>query len=278
MPNMDVGILLLIVISAFVALFLTLYFLLRRRKRNTSDTAAGVSLSHLFAPALLGIFVCLFSLCGLTYAWYSTSAGSTVQTIQAAVFRTDAVCTEEGGAELQPDSERNGVLEFSLSKGKTYQFHLSPAADSTASRGYCRISITAADTTVYTTETLGPGSEYVFTVEAGQAATLQIAPIWGEGPTDAFLNNSKIQIPALDSPDASANSPAEPSADVSEGPSDAPEKPSLEPTEPSAPEDSAEESENSAEEPEPSAADAPVEEPSSETEEPTEAPSEEKND
>ncbi len=275
---MDVGFLLLIVISAFVALFLTLYFLLRRRKRNTSDTAAGVSLSHLFAPALLGIFVCLFSLCGLTYAWYSTSAGSTVQTIQAAVFRTDAVCTEEGGAELQPDSGRNGVLEFSLSEGQTYRLRLSPSADSTASRGYCRITITAADTTVYTTETLGPGSKYVFTVEAGQAATLQIAPIWGEGPTDAFLNNSKIQIPAPDSPDASANSPAEPSADVSEGPSDAPEKPSLEPTEPSAPEDSAEKSENSVEEPEPSAADTPVEEPSSETEEPTEAPSEEKND
>ena len=275
---MDVGFLLLIVISAFVALFLTLYFLLRRRKRNTSDTAAGVSLSHLFAPALLGIFVCLFSLCGLTYAWYSTSAGSTVQTIQAAVFRTDAVCTDEDGAELQPDSGRNGVLEFSLSEGQTYRLRLSPSADSTASRGYCRITITAADTTVYTTETLGPGSKYVFTVEAGQAATLQIAPIWGEGPTDAFLNNSKIQIPAPDSPDASANSPAEPSADVSEGPSDAPEKPSLEPTEPSAPEDSAEKSENSVEEPEPSAADTPVEEPSSETEEPTEAPSEEKND
>lgn len=173
---MDVGFLLLIVISAFVALFLTLYFLLRRRKRNTSDTAAGVSLSHLFAPALLGIFVCLFSLCGLTYAWYSTSAGSTVQTIQAAVFRTDAVCTEEDGAELQPDSERNGVLEFSLSKGKTYQFHLSPAADSTTSRGYCKIAVTAADTMVYTAETLTPGSECSFTVKAGQDATLQIAP------------------------------------------------------------------------------------------------------
>ena len=275
---MDVGFLLLIVISAFVALFLTLYFLLRRRKRNTSDTAAGVSLSHLFAPALLGIFVCLFSLCGLTYAWYSNSAGSTVQTIQAAVFRTDAVCTVSDAAKLEPSAKEGGVLEFSLSEGKTYQFHLSPAAGSTASRGYCKIAVTAADTTVYTTETLGPGSEYVFTVEAGQAATLQIAPIWGEGPTDAFLNNSKIQIPAPDSPDASANSPAEPSADVSEGPSDAPEKPSLEPTEPSAPKDSAEKSENSVEEPEPSAADAPVEEPSSEAEEPTEAPSEEKND
>ena len=160
------------------------------------------------------------------------------------------------------------------SRPQDRRLRLSPSADSTASRGYCRITITAADTTVYTTETLGPGSKYVFTVEAGQAATLQIAPIWGEGPTDAFLNNSKIQIPAPDSPDASANSPAEPSADVSEGP----EKPSLEPTEPSAPEDSAEESENSEEEPEPSAADAPVEEPSSEAEEPTEAPSEEKND
>lgn len=258
----------------------------RRKKAHASQTAAPQaqrkkpvsSFSHLFAPALLGIFVCLFSLCGLTYAWYSTSAGSTVQTIQAAVFRTDAVCTDEDGAELQPDSERNGVLEFSLSEGKTYQFHLSPAADSTTSRGYCKIAVTAADTMVYTTETLTPGSECSFTVKAGQAATLQIAPIWGEGPTDAFLNNSKIQIPALDSPDASANSPAEPSVDVSEGPSDAPEKPSLEPTEPSAPEDSAEESENSVEEPEPSAADAPVEEPSSETEEPTEAPSEEKND
>ena len=271
MPNMDVGILLLIVISAFVALFLTLYFLLRRRKRNTSDTAAGVSLSHLFAPALLGIFVCLFSLCGLTYAWYSTSAGSTVQTIQAAVFRTDAVCAGEDGAELQPDFGRNGVLEFSLSEGKTYQFHLSPAADSTASRGYCKIAVTAADTMVYTTETLTPGSEYVFTVEAGQAATLQIAPIWGDGPTDAFLNNSKIQIPAPDSPDDAAKSPAEPSVDAPENSSDAPEKPSSAPLAPAAPE-------NSEEEPEPSAADAPVEEPSSEAEEPTEAPSEEKND
>lgn len=277
---MDVGFLLLIVISAFVALFLTLYFLLRRRKRNTSsDTAAGVSLSHLFAPALLGIFVCLFSLCGLTYAWYSTSAGSTVQTIQAAVFRTDAVCTVSDAAKLEPSAKEGGVLEFSLSEGKTYQFHLSPTADSTASRGYCKIAVTAADTMVYTTETLTPGSECSFTVKAGQDATLQIAPYWGKSPNEnSPLNGSKIEIPAPDSPDDAANSPAEPSVDVSEGPSDAPEKPSLEPTEPSAPKDSAEKSENSAEEPEPSAADAPVEEPSSEAEEPTEAPSEEKND
>lgn len=269
---MDVGFLLLIVISAFVALFLTLYFLLRRRKRNTSDTAAGVSLSHLFAPALLGIFVCLFSLCGLTYAWYSTSAGSTVQIIQAAVFRTDAVCMDEDGAELQPDSERNGVLEFSLSEGKTYQFHLSPTADSTASRGYCKIAVTAADTMVYTTETLTPGSECSFTVKAGQAATLQIAPSWGKSPNEnSPLNGSKIEIPAPDSPDDAAKSPAEPSVDAPENSSDAPEKPSSAPLAPAAPE-------NSEEEPEPAAADAPVEEPSSETEEPTEAPSEEKND
>ena len=272
MPNMDVGFLLLIVISAFVALFLTLYFLLRRRKRNTSDTAAGVSLSHLFAPALLGIFVCLFSLCGLTYAWYSNSAGSTVQTIQAAVFRTDAVCTVSDAAKLEPSAKEGGVLEFSLSEGKTYQFHLSPAADSTASRGYCRITITAADTTVYTTETLTPGRECSFTVKAGQIATLQIAPSWGKSPNEnSPLNGSNIEISAPDSPDASANSPAEPSVDAPENSSDAPEKPSSAPLAPAAPE-------NSEEEPEPSTADAPVEEPSSETEEPTEAPSEEKND
>ena len=277
---MDIGILLTVIISALAALFLILHFLVRRReKAHASQTAAPQaqrkkpvsSFSHLLAPALLGIFVCLFSLCGLTYAWYSTSAGSTVQTIQAAVFRTDAVCAGEDGAELQPDFGRNGVLEFSLSEGKTYQFHLSPAADSTASRGYCKIAVTAADTMVYTTETLTPGSEYVFTVEAGQAATLQIAPIWGDGPTDAFLNNSKIQIPAPDSPDDAAKSPAEPSVDAPENSSDAPEKPSSAPLAPAAPE-------NSEEEPEPSAADAPVEEPSSEAEEPTEAPSEEKTD
>lgn len=271
MPNMDIGILLLIVISAFAALFLTLYFLLRRRKRNTSDTAAGVSLSHLFAPALLGIFVCLFSLCGLTYAWYSTSAGSTVQTIQAAVFRTDAVCTDEDGAELQPDSGRNGVLEFSLSEGQTYRLRLSPSADSTASCGYCKIAVTVADTTVYTTETLTPGSECSFTVKAGQAATLQLAPSWGKSPNEnSPLNGSKIEIPAPDSPDDAANSPAEPPADAPEKSSDAPEEPPSAPVAPTAPE-------NSEEEPESSAADTPVEEPSSDTEVPTEAPSEEAN-
>ncbi len=278
---MDIGILLTVIISALAALFLILHFLVRRReKAHASQTAAPQaqrkkpvsSFSHLLAPALLGIFVCLFSLCGLTYAWYSTSAGSTVQTIQAAVFRTDAVCTEEGGAELQPDSERNGVLEFSLSKGKTYQFHLSPAADSTASRGYCKIAVTAADTMVYTTETLTPGSECSFTVKAGQAATLQIAPSWGRSPNEnSPLNGSKIEISAPDSPDDAAKSPAEPSVDAPENSSDAPEKPSSAPLAPAAPE-------NSEEEPEPSAADAPVEEPSSEAEEPTEAPSEEKND
>ena len=278
---MDIGILLTVIISALAALFLILHFLVRRReKAHASQTAAPQaqrkkpvsSFSHLLAPALLGIFVCLFSLCGLTYAWYSTSAGSTVQTIQAAVFRTDAVCTEEGGAELQPDSERNGVLEFSLSEGQTYRLRLSPSADSTASRGYCRITITAADTMVYTTETLTPGSECSFTVKAGQAATLQIAPSWGRSPNEnSPLNGSKIEISAPDSPDDAAKSPAEPSVDAPENSSDAPEKPSSAPLAPAAPE-------NSEEEPEPSAADAPVEEPSSEAEEPTEAPSEEKND
>ncbi len=206
---MDIGILLALALSAFAMLFLIIYFHLRRRKTATAARktrrSAECSSVFLLTPALLGLFACLFSLCGLTYAWYSSVTAGTVQSIRSATFGIDAMCAS-GGESLTSGVTQKDGFEFSLSEGKEYQLTISPSADSTALRGFCQISITAADERLYATAALPPGSRCSLTIRTGQAASVRIIPIWGKCPDgEPIQDGGIIEIPT----------PPEATADVS---------------------------------------------------------------
>lgn len=212
---MDIGILLVSVIAVLAALPAALAFILRHAKKAHSSAAsekAEKSALPALAPALLGIFVCLFSLCGLTYAWYTASDASAVQFIRAASFQIDVQCTAADGSVLTPQSAERG--RFLLAQGQSYTFRVAPSAASTASRGYCRIAVTAADSAVYSSVSLENGSVYTFTLSAGQDTTISVSACWGENDADTLLpSGSTIEIPPVNDGSVPAESTGTSAAD-----------------------------------------------------------------
>lgn len=128
-------------------------------------------------PAVLCIVLCMVSLCGVTFAWYSASSGSTTEQIQTASYDITATVAETGGGEL---TLADGV--YNLSAGKTYRFVLEQKAATTASTGYCVITLTDAngDTVLYADPV--QKSAFTFTVTVKEDLTVSLSAVWGKLP------------------------------------------------------------------------------------------------
>lgn len=90
------------------------------RKTRRSGEGASCSLLSMLAPSLLGMAVCLLSLCSLSWAWFNMSVNTGVSTIQSAMVEvavasgsnfTDAsLLAGSETLEVAPPSEGSGTL------------------------------------------------------------------------------------------------------------------------------------------------------------------------
>lgn len=143
--------------------------------------------AHAFLPAVLCIVLCMASLCGMTFAWFSASSGSRITEIQTATYRVTVTAGEEDGAELEAVDGK-----YTLAAGKTYVFVLAQDASSTASTGYCVVTLTGADslsTVLYADPVNKTGMTFRVTPEADM--TVSFDAVWGKLPS-AVPDDSKI--------------------------------------------------------------------------------------
>lgn len=131
------------------------------------------------APAVLCIVLCMVSLCGMTFAWFSASAGSTTQQIQSATYGITAAVTQEG-TEV-PAAEAQTYL---LTAGKTYQFTLVQEEGTTASTGYCVVTLKSGNGTTVLYASPVQKTAFTFTVTAPDTEDLEVTltAVWGTLP------------------------------------------------------------------------------------------------
>ena len=99
------------------------------------------SFSGMIFSSVLGIVLCMICLAGLTWAWFSDSASSSVNTLSAARFDVSvAVTNTTTQVEEQPQSEK----QFALSNG-TYAVTLTGTGNAQTYGGYCTL-ILGSDT------------------------------------------------------------------------------------------------------------------------------------
>ncbi len=114
--------------------------------------------------AFLSIVLCTVCLAGTTWAWFAANQTAVVDPISSAQYTVNVTVTD--GTEALTGTSEGNMRSYALPASGTYQVTLTPSSDSTATTGYCLISI---DGTVYYTPALPRSSSFGFTYQSGIA-------------------------------------------------------------------------------------------------------------
>lgn len=174
-----------------------------RGKRVAQAEATG-SLHSLLLPSVLGIAVCMLTLCSLTWAWFTASVSSGVTAIQSAniavyMYGVTAVepSTNEGTAETFAAGNETTLLEV----GKKYTVNLSDGTIRFTMNGNAKMAyleIQVGDDTQYTNY-LAKGNDdtegtiYAITLDTNGAAVF-VTLKWGPHPAGLEENYNFLSV------------------------------------------------------------------------------------
>lgn len=163
------------------------YSFYHRGKHAASKKSDTKSLAMLFAPAVIGIAACLISVSGLTWAWFTASISTGMQSIKAANFAIEVMADEKSVS-----VDKDGNYKITLEGSGKVTVEIKNAQDSTATSGFCVITIKkAVENTVsaYVTQDLVGIENYNLTYEGSAGDTVTITPKWGI-PSGTVIENS----------------------------------------------------------------------------------------
>lgn len=157
-----------------------------RRQEGTAD-----SLLRLLAPSLLGMAVCVLTLCSLTWAWFNMAVGSSITGIQSSEVEVCLVNYNDGtwtATPLKEDGTSNATTDASgniyfIARGTAANAYLKVEYNSTAT--YYKLDLT--NTSVAT------GEEYPVYSVATSSEAVQVSLIWGTLPEDSTPSETKAE-------------------------------------------------------------------------------------
>lgn len=150
----------------------------QERKEEKKD-----SIIPLLLPSIIGIFACLFCICGMTWAWYSASVDAPTQKLVSAYYdvKVETVILDTNTIEVTDGG-------YALDSGKEYTIHL--RADGTVKEcgGYCLIGIKGKDTKYYT-QTILPNQDIVIHFTPIENGIYTFVGVWGSVPSSVLEEN-----------------------------------------------------------------------------------------
>lgn len=182
----DIGVIILLVLLIVSAFLLVARKLAktsggkRMQKEKHSD-----NIVHILAPSVLGLCICAVCLCGMSWAWFTASTAASATTIRSATLQIEEVKLDN---ELLTNSENGSyTITKALTKGG-YTLSFKATDSSTATKGFCKISIKIGDSaeTSYYTEDIADKIAHTVTITvnniSNEDVTITVEPIWGSLP------------------------------------------------------------------------------------------------
>lgn len=182
----DIGVIILLVLLIVSAFLLVARKLAktsggkRMQKEKHSD-----NIVHILAPSVLGLCICAVCLCGMSWAWFTASTAASATTIRSATLQIEDVKLDN---ELLTNSENGSyTITKALTKG-SYTLSFKATDSSTATKGFCKISIKIGDSaeTSYDTEDIADKIAHTVTITvnniSNEDVTITVEPIWGSLP------------------------------------------------------------------------------------------------
>ena len=180
----DIGVIILLVLLIVSAFLLVARKLAktsggkRMQKEKHSD-----NIVHILAPSVLGLCICAVCLCGMSWAWFTASTAAPATTIRSATLRIEEV--KLGDKKLTSDGNGRYTITQKLTKG-SYTLSFKATENSTATKGFCKISIKIGDSaeTSYDTGDIADKNTHTVTItvnnNSNENITIPVEPIWGQ--------------------------------------------------------------------------------------------------
>ena len=180
----DIGVIILLVLLIVSAFLLVARKLAktsggkRMQKEKHSD-----NIVHILAPSVLGLCICAVCLCGMSWAWFTASTAASATTIRSATLRIEEVKLED--KDLTSDGNGRYTITQKLTKG-SYTLSFKATENSTATKGFCKISIKIGDSaeTSYDTGDIADKNTHTVTItvnnNSNENITITVEPIWGQ--------------------------------------------------------------------------------------------------
>ena len=180
----DIGVIILLVLLIVSAFLLVARKLAktsggkRMQKEKHSD-----NIVHILAPSVLGLCICAVCLCGMSWAWFTASTAASATTIRSATLRIEEV--KLGDKKLTSDGNGRYTITQKLTKG-SYTLSFKATENSTATKGFCKISIKIGDSaeTSYYTEDIADKKDHTVTItvnnNSNENITITVEPLWGQ--------------------------------------------------------------------------------------------------
>lgn len=180
----DIGVIILLVLLIISAFLLVARKLAktsggkRMQKEKHSD-----NIVHILAPSVLGLCICAVCLCGMSWAWFTASTAASATTIRSATLRIEEV--KLGDKKLTSDGNGRYTITQKLTEG-SYTLSFKATENSTATKGFCKISIKIGDSaeTSYDTGDIADKNTHTVTItvnnNSNENITITVEPIWGQ--------------------------------------------------------------------------------------------------
>ena len=180
----DIGVIILLVLLIVSAFLLVARKLAktsggkRMQKEKHSD-----NIVHILAPSVLGLCICAVCLCGMSWAWFTASTAASATTIRSATLRIEKVKLDD--RELTSDGNGRYTITQKLTK-PSYTLSFKATDSSTATEGFCKISIKIGDSaeTSYDTGDIADKNTHTVTItvnnNSNENITITVEPIWGQ--------------------------------------------------------------------------------------------------
>lgn len=190
----DIGVIILLVLLIVSAFLLVARKLAktsggkRMQKEKHSD-----NIVHILAPSVLGLCICAVCLCGMSWAWFTASTAASATTIRSATLQIEDV--KLGDKKLTSDGNGRYTITEQLTEN-SYTLSFKATDSSTATKGFCKISIKIGDSaeTSYYTEDIADKNAHTVTITVNNISkedvTITVEPIWGSLPEDIDSNDS----------------------------------------------------------------------------------------
>lgn len=180
----DIGVIILLVLLIVSAFLLVARKLAktsggkRMQKEKHSDNVV-----HILAPSVLGLCICAVCLCGMSWAWFTASTAASATTIRSATLQIEDV--KLGDKKLTSDGNGRYTITEQLTES-SYTLSFKATDSSTATKGFCKISIKIGDSaeTSYDTEDIADKNDHTVTITVNNISdenvTITVEPIWGQ--------------------------------------------------------------------------------------------------
>ena len=161
--------------------------------------------------SIIGILLCIVSLCSATYAWFVGNISSNSNTLTSGSFDLDVFIKEgENAAFTESDAAisktKYGTVSYKFAEIGTYTVKLE-MTDYSNVKGYCKISVGGEE---FITSSVSKDSAWgvnplTFTIKITEAnTTLVFTPCWGYPSVSTINNGGELTLTAA-SPDDSQN-------------------------------------------------------------------------